>query len=315
MKKTFTKIVSGVLTLAIMGMYSPFAFAAPVTGLSDDMTRQKISEASTHTVSFDTGTAMVASDTVTVTFPAAFTGTAATSSTDWAFAGNVATYTAPGVVSAGTTLTLVATGLINPSSAGNQILTIGGTYDTGEITVPIITDDQIVVTAKVDQTLTFDVIDASDTDNAVGFGSLTTGAIRYANDAGTGNTSIEAGGASLVQIGTNASGGYSIDVTGETLTSGTDTIDALYTAAAPTAGQEEFGITATIEAGTGTLAVESDYDTTYHLPDSLATDLLASRTDPASADELGIQYVANIDAATEAGNYSTAITFTATANF
>lgn len=336
MKKTFNKFASFVLAGAMMLGAMP-VFAAAPQNASDNMTRQKVSETSEHAITFDLPTELPSAGTITVTFPAAFTGTPATTSPNWAFAGNVATYTAPAIQAAGTTFTLNVTDLVNPAAVGNQVIAISASNgDVGEITVPIIADDQIVVTAKVDQVLFFDVRDGSGvantaTDNAVGFASLTSGAVRYATDDGTG--SAAAGPSSQFEIGTNASNGYFVDVTGDTLRSmesATDVIDPLLTpAAAPAAGTEAFGIEVSLTTASAPTAadlvsnpalvsgvVDADYDGVYHHPGvANEVDLVASNVGPATNELYDVEYLANISPLTEAGNYATTFTFTATARY
>ena len=319
MKKTFTNIVSGVLTIALMAMYMPsIANAAPANTLSDNMDRQKVSEAATHVITFTLPTALGASDTVVVTFPGAFTGTAATGSTDWSATGsNEVTFTDSGSgQSASTVYSVTVTGLINPSSAANYVIDIvGDNGDIGEITVPIITDDQIQITAKVDQTLFFDVRDTTGggDDNAVGFGSLSSTASRWATDDGTG--SGVATDSSEFEAATNAAGGYTVAVAGTTLTSGSDTIDALGTAATPSTGTEQFGIAVSNGAGSGHGTIDGNYTGgTYYL-NTAAEDDIVSTTAASVNSTYDVSYVANITAATEPGNYAATLTFTMTTNF
>ncbi|MCI5051337.1 MAG: hypothetical protein MRY57_03440 [Candidatus Pacebacteria bacterium] len=329
MKKTFNKIASfAVATAMVFGVNVVAANAANAANASDNMTRQKISEASDHVIQFDLPTALANGETITITFPNGanqFTGTAATGSAGWAAGpgANQVTYTSTGDA-ADTTYNVTVTGLINPDTAGNQVIAIAADNgDTGEITVPIIADDQIQVTARVNQVLFFDVRDGitgTATNNTVGFGDLDSTNVRYATDDATGTTTEAA--SSELEAGTNAQGGYIIDVTGETLVamdgSGND-IDGLFTpTAAPAAGTEAFGLKAAkTQASTGTDqgTVTGDYDGTFHLPDSGVTDTLASNPGPSSNEIYDITYVANIDAFTPAGNYTTALTYTMTATF
>lgn len=342
MKKTFNKFVSIALAAVMVLGSASSVFAAAPQNASDNMTRQKVGEAADHVFTFDLPTALATGETITITFPNAageFTGTAVPTGAGWAAGpgANEVTYTSAAGDAAGTTYTVDVTGMVNPTTAGNQVIDIvSNNGDVGEITVPIVLDDQIVVTAKVDQILFFDVRDGSGvantaTDNAVQFGSLTSGAARYATDAGTG--SATAGASSQFEIGTNASNGYFVDVTGDTLRSmesATDVIDPLLTpAAGPAAGTEAFGIevslttpsapTAADLAGNPALTsgvVDADYDDVYHHPGIASeVDLVASNIGPATNELYDVEYIANISPLTEAGNYATAFTFTATARF
>jgi hypothetical protein len=336
MNKTFKQLTSFALAFAMMLTLVTPAFAAAPQNASDNMTRQKISEASDHVITFTLPTALAASGTIDLTFPVGFTGTAATVSTDWAANGsNAVQYTSAAGDAAATVYSVTVTGMINPVGAGNQVITIASSnLDAGEITVPIVLDDQIVVTAKVDQTLFFDVRDGSGTpntatDNAVQFGSLTSGAVRYGTDAGTG--SATAGAASQFEIGTNATNGYFVDVTGDTLRSFEDisvVIDPLLTpAAAPAFGTEAFGIEISLTTASAPTAadlvsnptltsgvVDVDYDGLYHHPGvANEVDVVATNVGPATNELYEVEYLANISPLTEAGNYATFFTFTATA--
>ncbi|MFT6829210.1 MAG: hypothetical protein ACJAV6_000023 [Candidatus Paceibacteria bacterium] len=316
MKKTLTQLLSGIITLALMGMYTPFAFAGAATELSDDMDRQKASTAASHDISFKLPSDLLNTETVTVTFTD-FAGTAAATGANWTNpTANTVVYTATGTVTAGAAFTVTVDGLINPA-AGNTIISIlasNAAADSGEITAPIITDDQIQITAKVDQSLSFDVIDAGDTDNAVQFGSLTSGAIRYSTDTGTGSASETADGSSRFTAATNATGGYTISVEGDTLTSGANTITAI-DGAAPTLGQEEFGLTIDAVSGTTGTITPTYTGVNYDLPAPATAEMVVTQGTAAATGTYGVNYVANIDGSTEAGNYSTAITYTMTANF
>lgn len=319
MKNITKKALSFGLTIAMIAVYAP-VFAAPATGLSNTMSRQKISETGQHVFGFTLPTALTAGQDVNITFPVGFdvsgaTLSASTPAATMTVVGQTLELDYAAGAAAATTFSVTVDDIINPGTAANQVLTlVSDAGDTGEITVPIINDDQIVVTAKVDQTLFFDVRDSDDDDNAVGFGSLSSAAITYANTGGTGSASEIVGGSSEFLAGTNATGGYTINVEGETLTAGADTIDGLFTAAAPTAGQEEFGLSVDVVSGTGTVA--ADYaGTNYHLPDSGVADLVVTQTGSVATETYGVNYVANIDAATEAGDYATTLTYTMTANF
>ena len=315
MKNTLNKLASVTLALAMVMAAAPSVFAANVSVASDNMTRQKISETSDHVITFTPLTS--GAGPTTVTFPAGFDLTGATGGT---VAGQVVTVA--GALTAATPVSFTIGNVVNPGTVANYAITLDTGVDTGEITVPIITDDQIQITAKVDQTLYFDVRDGitgAATDNTVQFGTLTAGAARYATDAGTGTTTP--GAASELEAGTNAAGGYIIDVTGETLTSmdvSANTIDGLFTPAASAAGTEQFGINvAQTQASTGatTGAVSADYATNYHLPDTATTETLVTNTGPSSNEIYDVTYLANISSLTPAGNYTTTLTYTMTANF
>jgi hypothetical protein len=118
----------------------------------------------------------------------------------------------------------------NASGGTNQItngaiddddtIAIAGTFgDTGTISVDIITDDQVVVTATVDPSITFSVSDAT-----IGYGSLSASDDRFATGDTNGNSSSTV--AHTLAAGTNATSGYIMYVMGATLTAAGGTITA-----------------------------------------------------------------------------------------
>lgn len=321
MKKTFKKLTSFALALAMMLAVVPsLVDAANVSGASDNMTRQKVSELSDHTITFTPLTD--SAGPTTVTFPADFDVSGVTGGTA---AGQVVTI--PGALTAATEVSFTLGNIENPGTPGNQVIAIDTGEDTGEITVPILADDQIQVNARVNQILFFDVRDTlggANDNNTVGFGDLNAAVARFATDDEAGSDTEVA--SSQLEAGTNAAGGYIIDVTGETLTAMDGSgvvIGGLFTPTpTPAAGTEAFGIqVAQTQASTDTTpgssngVVAADYDGTYHLPDTTATDLLVTNAGPASNEIYDVNYLANISTLTPAGNYTTALTFTMTGKF
>lgn len=313
MKKITQKIIAGIATITLVVAGMPFtANAASISNAKDIMSTQKISAAATHDISFIFPSAMVATNTITITFPAAFGGTAATSSTDWTASGKVVTYTAPGVISAGQARAVTVTGLTNPATPGNYSITLTSTTtDTGTFTVPILTDNQVQVTAQVTQGLTFAV-----SDNAVSFGDLTTANARYATTGG--GAAVEPANAHTITAGTNSSLGYTIAVQADTLVSTgnpANTITRILDAAAVTAGTEQFGLNVDYASGGTTPTIEAPFDT-YGMTDAAGTpETLVTQTVPTANNILDVNYVANIATLTEAGSYATTFTYTMAANF
>ena len=201
------------------------------------------------------------------------------------------------------------TNSINPTTPGSYVTTIGGTFgDAGDITVNILTSNQVDITATVPQSLTFSISDTS-----ISFGSLTAVAARYASGTAAGEASeVEAHN---IIVGTNAANGYTMTVGGNTLTSGVPTVNAIGAANTASAiGTEQFGLRMTATGGTG--AVSAPYAAagfafnTAAFPNTIATATGSSANTTYSA-----RYLANITASTEAGSYSGAVTYVATANF
>jgi hypothetical protein len=178
--------------------------------------------------------------------------------------------------------------------------------DTGAVATS--TAGLVTVNANVDETLTFTL---ATTTVALNSGaSMTTGA------ASTGTSTMTAA--------TNATGGYTIAYTGSTL-AGPTTITAMSTAGASNPGNKQFGLnlmantggrggTAVSGAGSGTPWTTADYGTadTFKF---LSGDTVAHATAPTNSNTFTVDYLANIDAATPAGAYTTNVNYVATANF
>ncbi|HTH92966.1 MAG TPA: hypothetical protein VL576_00605 [Candidatus Paceibacterota bacterium] len=346
------KILSAVLALSVIALTisgALIAHAASLTALSDTMSNQTISALSSHTIKFTTPTGVTAStQTIVVTFPSGFVFTSKTiaslsltygastglettatlaaspgATTTWGavFSGTsnvILTLTAPTsgtYIAAGNKviLTYDSTNSTNPSSATNYAISIAtSTGDSGSITVPIITNSQVAVTATVSQTLSFSI-----SSNSIGFGTLSTGASTYANAAGTGTGSETS--AHTLAASTNGTSGYTIAISGDTLKSGSNSITAL--GASPTAlspGSSQFGIRATASGGTG--AVSSPFNGSsgsygFGTTPPLSNVAFATASGATATTTYSNFYAANISPTTPAGSYSTTLTYVATANF
>ncbi len=326
------------------------AFAAALTSISNTMSSSKINATSTHALRFTTPSgATDNTDTIIIQFPADFDfsgkttstvtfthgGATGTAFTETLVAG-APTNGAWGAVFSGTedrilTLTApsdgVGTGSLdagakviisyatpsstNPSVASTTAYMIGirGTFgDTGTTTVNILNDDQVALTATVDQSLSFSI-----SDNSVGFGTLSSANDRFASGDGVG-TDDEAEAHTLV-VGTNAAGGYTLNLNGSTLTSGGNTISAIGAAnTATSVGSEQYGLRMTAAGGIG--AVSAPYaDAGFAFDSAAFPDAVASAGGASANTTYSVRYIANIDANTEAGAYTSTLTYTATANF
>ncbi len=253
---------------------------------------------------------------------------ASPSATAWgaALSGQVLTLTAPsdGVGAAaiaadacvqieiGTNATTGATGdtqITNHASAASYTISIGGTFgDTGDIVINILNDDQVSVSATVDESLTFTI-----SDNSIGFGTLSASDDFFAS-GDTNGSATEAEAHTLV-VGTNAANGYTMTVNGATLTSGLNTISAIGSSnTASSTGTEQFGLRMTASGGSG--SVTAPYAASGFAFDTAAfPDQVASATGSSANTTYSVRYLANIAAATEAGSYTATLTYSATANF
>lgn len=202
-----------------------------------------------------------------------------------------------------------ASTVTNPTDVDDDdtITFSGGFGDTGTISVDIITDDQVDITATVSPSITFSI-----SDNDIEFGTLSAADDTFADNAAGNATEVEA---HTLAAGTNATGGYVMYVSGATLTSGGDTIDAIGAAnTASTPGTEQFGVRYTASGGSG--AVDAPYAAAGFAYNGVASpDNIASATGPSSTTTYSARYVANITSSTEAGSYATTLTYTATATF
>jgi hypothetical protein len=199
--------------------------------------------------------------------------------------------------------------ITNHATAGTYTMTIAGTFgDSGSIAVSIILDDRVAVTADVAATITFAISDLT-----IGFGTLISTGPRFADGTGAGSgTEVVAHN---FTVSTNAASGYTVALSGATLTSGANTITEIgATAAASSPGSEQFGLRITATAGTGT--VTAPYNTANFALDTAAfPDEVAASPSASVTTTFDVRYLANISATTEAGTYTTNLTYTATGRF
>ena len=209
--------------------------------------------------------------------------------------------------------TAVGTGTITnkSSNVASSVFTITNTGSnthsaTGALAVE---DDSIVnVTATVAPTLTF-----TNDDSTIGFGTLTSGAARYANSAATGSAGRVT--AHTLAIGTNATSGYTLTYNGATLTRGANTIAVGSSLGATgTPGTSQFAMGGT-ETGSGAMGATYDAATPLFTFVAGATTNLATSSAVTASSSIAMEYIANISTAQQAGNYSTDITYIATGNF
>ena len=323
------------------------AAAASLTGLSDTMTSLTISATSSHTMRFTTPSgASVAGQTIIITFPATYDFTSKTigtvtfthgastglentetlaasaSASAWGavFSGTsnrILTLTAPtdGVGAAAVAasdkviITYSSANSINPSSQGSYTASISGTFgDVGDLTNNILTSNQVNIAATVPQSLTFTISTTS-----ISFGNLSAVGARFASSTAAGDAAeVEAHN---IVIGTNAANGYTMTATGTTLTYGAFTINPIGSSnTASAVGTEQFGLRATATGGSGTVsapyAAAGFAFATAAFPSAIATAAGASANTTYS-----MRYIANITSNTEAGVYTAAVQYVATANF
>ena len=183
----------------------------------------------------------------------------------------------------------------------------GDDYATGAVdagNVATSTAGLVTVDALVDESLTFTLGDQN-----VDLGTLT--------NATTGS------GTSTMVASTNAQGGYTIDVNGTTLTSGSDTITALAAQTASTQDTEQFGINLKANttpsvgsevSGSGSGAASASYGTADQFRFA-SGETVASTGSPTNSNTFTVSYIANIAGVTEPGAYQALLNYVMTANF
>lgn len=343
-KSLSQKLFSLIAIVAVsLNLLSPgLVVAASISTASDVLSTNKVGVEANHTITFTTPTGVAAGETITVTFPAGWTMgavddtdmdlsddasdltlAAAANGATWgaAVAGEVITFTSDsGSIDAGSVIEIQigtnaaggANRITNSSSTGSHAIVIGGTQvDSGSMSVGLVTDPQVDVTANVDESLTL-ALSAT----TISFGTLTS--------ATTGSGSM------TLTVNTNAVSGYNItyEATALTHTDTVATIDA-YSSAASAVGTEGWGINlmdnATPDvgadpgstAGSGTPTPAGNYNTadTFHVVTGGTTTALASASGTAQDDVYTVSYVANVSGLTEAGDYSGTVDYQIYATF
>lgn len=220
-------------------------------------------------------------------------------------------------------VTVVWNGVANPTANNTTFYGIITSYsdsawttpiDTG--TVALSTASQIQVALSVYETLTFCAGTSITGQNC---GTISGSSVNL----GTGSTTATSSGTSVFAASTNGSNGYSVTVNGATLTSGSNTITALASGGASTVGTKQFGLNlvsnsspsvGSAASGSGSATAAVNYGTTNTF--RFATgEIVASASGPTNANAFTVSYIANIDGVTPAGNYTSNLTYIATANF
>ena len=204
---------------------------------------------------------------------------------------------------------------INPTASGGYTISLAAGDDSGDISVSIIDNDVVFITADVTETITF-AID----DNDVGFGNLTAANARFATgDEPYGANGPTSTSAHDMTVYTNGSTGYEITYFGATLTNQSgDTIPAVTITGDEdgTLGTEQFSIGFTTDNNATIVSAYDQEDPTFNY--SFVEDTLTPfvyETGPSELETISAFYLANISGVTPAGTYSTSITYVATANF
>jgi hypothetical protein len=341
MKYSLKRIAAGMTTVATVGtmLLSAPVHAATATGVSDTLTRVKISETATHQFAGTFGTTIGQFQLVMMDYgTAGFSLTP--SSPSCSFASGTCT---AATVATGTNITCTAaagcSGAItlgtfagtNPGTAGSKTVTMSGTGGyTGSFAIAIVDDDQVTVTASVDPSITFDLdTSVAHGDNnppyVVALGTLTPTDTRVSG-ATDGVNHI------WMDLDTNASGGAVVTVRNLNGADGlsstsvpTDDIESTDSSVAD--GTEDYGLcVVAVSQTTGTLAIAGDYvgetcaaDTEGNTVEGLSTTAAAiinTSGAPISGGSAQIAVQAAISGVTPAHNdYTDTLTFVATGTF
>ncbi len=348
---------------------APTVQAGDLSMKSDTLSTVKASTLANHTIKFRMNTSLGAGETITLTFASGYNfatmtgqvgdidlcssvtsydacissgqktlaGTAGGATWGVELSGQVLTFTSGTdtltasdyvVIQIGTNASGGAGQITNPT-AGSYTISIGGTNgDTGSVVTTIIADDAVTVAATVSagDTLTFSI-----DDNAIGFGTLSFLAARYATADAAGATSDPDNGAHTLTA--SSSSGYSVNVQGGTLSlngAGVTTIGAMGAAAAYSQGNEQFGMNLekSIIGGNGgssavcsstALGCGGDYSAgsnyIYTATASAAKKIAECSGVCTAADTYYPHYLASISVNTAAGSYSTTLTYVAVGSY
>jgi hypothetical protein len=221
------------------------------------------------------------------------------------------------------TVSITWANVTNPTANNTSFYAIITTYsdaawttpvDTGSVSLSTATQLQVALT--VSEVLVFCTgTSITGTNCATAAGSTVA--------MGSASPSVTASGTSIMAASTNAGGGYSVTVSGTTLTNGGNTVSALAANAGSTVGTKQFGMNlvanttpavGTAVSGTGTGAAATNYNTanSYRF---VTGDVVASATIPTNGNAFTVSYIANVDGLTPPGSYTTNLTYVATANF
>lgn len=178
---------------------------------------------------------------------------------------------------------------------------------------PIATSDQSMA-IPVLPTITFNI-----SSNAVYFGALSSAVSLYASSTNTEGSSNEVE-AHLISVTTNAVNGYTITVKGSSLTSQQNPSNIISPIGEintpPMPGTKQFGLRAIADGGNGSVAsLYGDSGFAYAANATTSSEVASSLSGNNIQTTFSIRYVGNREGITEAGDYSTDLTYLITANF
>jgi hypothetical protein len=228
-----------------------------------------------------------------------------------------------GAVPPSTAAQYLFSGVINPDAAGSYYLRIGtfaSTDGTGARTdeggVAFSINDPLTVAAYVPPFLLFCTATSIPTNNC-------SSAVGDFIDFGEFNSQTTSYATTQMIAATNGGDGYTITVSGTTMTSGNNIIDAPITPSTSQIGVSQFGFNLvnnsnpnvganTVGAGSG--LPTNDYDNVNRFMYN-ETDIVAESSLPTDINKYTVSYIVNIDENQAPGVYSTTLTYTALASF
>lgn len=203
---------------------------------------------------------------------------------------------------------------INPTSSAAYTISIAAASDSGNVSVSIIDNDIVVITADITETISFAIDDYT-----VGFGNLTLATARFATGSAPFGSNPPSVAAHHMTVATNGSTGYEITYLGATLTNqNNDTIDPATIVGDEdgTPDTEQFAIGFTTNGNASIASAYNQVSPNFNYSFVANTETpFVSETIPTTTETISAFYLANISGVTPAGTYSTALTYVATANF
>lgn len=209
--------------------------------------------------------------------------------------------------------------ITNPSGAGSTIIGVATSVgDTGQIGVYTLTSDQVGVTATVDPTLSFTI-----STSTIGFGHLSSAAVRYAtSDSNGATTEPTAGSPVALAAATNGLTGWSMSVqdagSGSNpglYSSGVSTLIPAIDADNVAAGTAGYAVYAK-NAGTG-VTLPTGFSSGTSTTGTIARTSQVFATTAAASISTGFDLAlkSSIGATTPPGNYNDTLTIICTGNF
>ncbi len=255
-------------------------------------------------------------------------GSCTANATEWgaAFASDVLTLTAPSTsstyingssvvtVEIGTNATADEAGneqIVNPGTPGSNTISIAGNFgDTGSLAVPIMSDDQVTVSATVDPSVT-----SALSTTTCSLGILTISAISFCSYTNTVSTNATSGYVStIVENGNLCSPSVAVCTNNIDDETGDGDVDQ---------GTEEYGVSSNDTVGTQTVVDSTGCDDSGTAENATSitgtAKVYADSGDgdagPVSAAVTTLCHSASIIGATPAGSYSHIVTHITTATF